>query len=48
LLAVSVEAFAAECAPKLMKKVKSPLKKLFDACLSCYVVVKFIRMKRML
>jgi hypothetical protein len=44
LLAVSVVAFAAECAPILMKKVKN----LFDACLSCYVVVKFIRMKRML
>jgi hypothetical protein len=48
LLAVSVVAFAAECAPMLMKKVKSPLKNLFDACLSCYVVVKFTRMKRML
>jgi hypothetical protein len=48
LLGVSVVAFAAECAPMLMKKVKSQLKKLFDACLSCYVVVKFIRMKRML
>jgi hypothetical protein len=44
LLAVSVVAFAAECAPILMKKVKN----LFDACLSCYVVVKLIRMKRML
>jgi hypothetical protein len=48
LLAVSVVAFAAECAPILVKKVKSQLKKLFDACLSCYVVLKFIRMKRML
>jgi hypothetical protein len=48
LLAVSVVAFVAECAPMLMKKVKSQLKNLFDACLSCYVVVKFNRMKRML
>jgi hypothetical protein len=48
LLALSVLAFVAECTPMLMKKVMSPLKKLFDACFSCYVVVKFVRMKRIL
>jgi hypothetical protein len=46
LLAVSVVAF--ECAPMLMKKFKSLLKEAFDACFSCYIVVKFIRMKRMM
>jgi uncharacterized membrane protein SirB2 len=40
-LVISIAAFAAECAPK-------QLKKLFGTCLSIYIVVKFVRMKKML
>jgi hypothetical protein len=41
LLFVSVTAFIIECAPKVSKK-------LFNLCLSCYIVVKFTKMNKML
>jgi hypothetical protein len=43
-LTLSFIVFLAECAPKLMKK----LKKQFEMCLMCYVVVKFTMMNKML
>jgi hypothetical protein len=39
LLSVSVLVFLVECGPNLAKK-------LFDWCLSCYIVMKFTRMNR--
>jgi hypothetical protein len=43
-LGLSMIVFMAECAPKLMIK----LKKQFEMCLMCYIVVKFTRMNKML
>jgi hypothetical protein len=41
LLSLSVAAFICECAPKVSRK-------LFNLCLSCYIVVKFTKMNKML
>jgi hypothetical protein len=42
-LAVSIVAFVAECTPKLMRKLKTQI----EICVACFVVVKFVKMKKM-
>jgi hypothetical protein len=44
LLVLSIVVFMLECAPKLLRK----LKKQFEMCLMCYVVVKFTKINKML
>jgi hypothetical protein len=44
LLSLSVLAFIIECTPNVIRK----LKKMFEICLICYIVVKFTKMNKML